>query len=252
MTGFPPEALTEDALLGGRLRLLQPRTGYRAATDPVLLAAAVPARAGDAVLDLGCGAGAATLCLATRVPGLQMDGVERQADYAALARNNATLNGATLTVWEADVAALPAELRARSFDHVIANPPWFAPAAPPARDAGRDAAQRETTPLALWIAVAVRRLSPGGRLTAILPAERLPDALAALGDGRGMRVMPLTPRAGRPAGRVIVQHRKGARSPFRLLAPLVVHAGAAHRRDGDDFTPEARAVLRDAAPLAMG
>jgi tRNA1Val (adenine37-N6)-methyltransferase len=251
MDGFAPEALTEDALMGGRVLLLQPRDGYRAATDPVLLAAAVPARTGEAVLDLGCGAGAAALCLAARVPGLVLHGVERQAAYAALASANAARNGAALAVWGADIAALPAELRMRSFDHVLANPPWFDVAAPPARDPGRDAAQREETPLALWVRVGLRRLRPGGRLTLIAPAERLPGLLAAAGDGRGATVLPLAARSGRPAGRVIVQLRKGARSPFRLLAPLVLHAGAEHLRDGEDYSPAALAVLRDGAALAL-
>jgi tRNA1(Val) A37 N6-methylase TrmN6 len=255
MEGLAPDfaeaALREDALLDGRVRLMQPREGYRAATDPVLLAAAVPARPGEAVLDLGCGAGAAALCLAARVPGLVLHGVERQAAYAALARRNAALNWAALTVWEADIAALPAGLRALSFDQVLANPPWFAPSATPARDPGRDVAQREDTPLALWVAAGLRRLRPGGHLTLIAPAERLPALLAATG-GLGVTVRPLAPREGRAAGRVILQARKGARSAFRLLAPLVIHAGPAHLRDGEDFSAAARAVLREAAPLAMG
>jgi hypothetical protein len=84
---------TQDAFLGGRVQLLQPRKGYRAGLDPVLLAASVPAQAGDTVLELGCGVGAALFCLAARVPGLTLTGVELQADYADLARQNADLNG---------------------------------------------------------------------------------------------------------------------------------------------------------------
>ncbi|MGB7263813.1 MAG: methyltransferase, partial [Albidovulum sp.] len=87
---FGANELTEDGFLGGRLRISQPRDGYRAAMDPVLLAAAVPARAGDTVLELGCGAGVASLCLASRVPGLALTGLELQSGYAALARANAT------------------------------------------------------------------------------------------------------------------------------------------------------------------
>ncbi len=83
------EAVTEDALLDGRVRLRQPVAGYRAATDPVLLAAACPARAGESALDLGCGAGAAALCLAARVAGMDLHGLEVQPAYAALARENA-------------------------------------------------------------------------------------------------------------------------------------------------------------------
>ncbi len=247
---FAEAALSRDLFLGGRLRILQPRAGYRAATDPVLLAAAVAARPGEAVLELGCGAGVALLALAARVPGLRLAGVERQADYADLARRNATANGIAATIWHADLAALPRDLRAQSFDHVCANPPYHPAVATPAHDPGRDGALREATPLAVWIDAGLRRLRAGGRLTLIQRVERLPDILAAL-DGRAgsVAVRPLSSRAGRATGRVLLQARKGARGPFRLLAPLVLHAGAAHERDGDDFAPAARAILRDAAPL---
>jgi len=247
---FPVQDLREDALLGGRVRLLQPRSGYRAATDPVLLAAAVPARAGERVLDLGCGAGAAALCLAARVPGLALTGLEVQADYAALARDNAAAGGVALEVVEGDLSAPPAALRGRAFDHVIANPPWFDPDTPPARDAGRATALREGTPLAAWIDAGLRRLRSGGMLTMIHRTSRLPDILAAAVGRASARVLPLAGRAARPAERVIVQFRKGGRAPFALLAPLVLHAGPAHDGDRDDFTPEATAILRDAAPVA--
>lgn len=246
---FAEAGLTCDALLGGRLRLWQPRAGYRAATDPILLAAAVPARAGEAVLELGCGAGAALLALGLRVPGLNLTGVELQPEYADLARRNAAGNGLAATIHQADLTALPPELR-RPFDRVLMNPPFFDPAAPGALDAGRDTAQREATPLAAWLEAGLRRLAPGGWLTVIHRAERLPGILAALAGPAGdFAVRPLAPRAGRPAGRVIVQARKGARGPFRLLAPLVLHDGPAHPGDRDHFTAEARAILRDGAPL---
>src|SRR5690606_15065156 len=102
-----------------------PRPGYRAGMDAVMLAAAVPAQAGEHVLELGCGAGAAALCLCARVPGVRVTGVEIQPDYAALARRNAAENGADFTVAEGDAAALPAALRAVSFDHVMMNPPYY-------------------------------------------------------------------------------------------------------------------------------
>jgi len=249
---FPPEALTDDAFLDGRLRLWQPRTGYRAAMDPVLLAAAVPAQAGEAVLDLGCGAGAAALCLGTRVPGLCLTGLELQPGYAGLARRNAARNGIALEVVEGDLAAMPAGLKGRAFDHVIANPPYYGTAAPAAADPGRDRALREATPLAEWIAAGLKRLRPGGRITLIQAAERLPDLLAALGRGAGsVTVRPVAPRAGRPARRVIVAARKGGRGAFRLLAPLVLHAAPAHSGDGEDFTGEAAAILRDGAAISL-
>jgi tRNA1Val (adenine37-N6)-methyltransferase len=247
---FVEAALSCDAFLGGRLRILQPRAGYRAATDPVLLAAAVAARPGEAVLELGCGAGVALLALGARVPGLALTGVERQADYAQLARRNAAANGLAAEIWQADLVALPAALRERRFDHVLANPPFHPPGAPPASDSGRDAASREETPLAAWIDAGLRRLKPGGWFTLIHRTERLPKLLAALESRAGaVAVRPLAARFGRPAERVLLQARKGARGPFRLLAPLILHAGGEHLRDGDDFSPAARAVLRDAQAL---
>lgn len=240
---------TQDVFLDGRLIITQPRRGYRAATDPVLLAAAVQARPGQSVLELGCGAGVALLALGWRVPGLALHGVERQPLYADLARANAAANGLDAAVTCADLTALPPPLR-RGFDHVIANPPYFPPTAPAANDAGRAAALREETPLALWIEIALRRLVPGGWLTLIHLAERLPAILDPLtGRAGAVAVRPIQPRPGRPAGRVLVQARKGARGPFRLLEPLVMHEGRIHRHNGDDFTPAARALLRDGAGL---
>ena len=242
-------ALRLDRFLGGALAIWQPRTGYRASTDAVLLAAAVPAVAGQAALELGCGAGVALLALGRRVAGLDLAGVERQPLYAALARRNAAGNRLQAQISTADLAALPPDLRARRFDHVLMNPPYFPADAPPARDGGRDAAQREETPLAVWIDAGLRRLKPGGHLVLIHRSERLPDILAALNDRASACVRPIAAREGRAAGRVLVLARKGARSPFRLLAPLVMHEGAAHPGDHDHFTDQAQAILRAGAAL---
>lgn len=240
-----------DRFLGGRLEVAQPRAGYRAATDPVFLAAAVPARAGERVLDLGCGAGVAGLCLAARVPEVRLAGVELQPDYAVLARRNAARNGVEMEVIEADIAALPQGLRGRSFDHVIMNPPWYRGDSPPARDRGRDKALREAAPLDVWADVALRRLRPRGWLTVVQLAERLGEILAALEGRASAAVLPLAPRDGAEAGRVIVQARKGARAPLRLLPPLVLHRGHSHSEDGAEFTPAAHAVLRGGEALPL-
>lgn len=251
MTESNEDGLTCDAFLGGHVRAWQPRVGYRAATDPVFLAASVPARAGQSVLELGCGVGVASLCLAARVPGLVLHGVEVQAEYAVLARRNATENGAALSVTQADLRALPAALRNRGFDHVIANPPYYAAHGPAAQDAGRDRALREDTPLADWLDVGLRRLRDGGYLTVIHLTERLPDILSGITGRASAVVLPLTARAGRPARRVIVQARKGGRSPFVLLPPLVIHQGDHHPGDGEYFTDAVRAIMRDLGALDL-
>ena len=248
---FGPDDLSADGFLDGRLTIRQPRAGFRSATDAVLLAAAVPARPGDRVLELGCGAGVASLCLMWRLPGVEAHALERQPGYAALARSNAEANGLRLSVVEGDLAAMPREVRAVDFDHVLANPPYFAArSGTAASDAGREAAQREETPLADWVEAGLRRLRPGGVLVMIQAADRLADLLAPLSGRAGaVRILPVAPRAGRQAGRVLVQARKGARTTLVLLAPLVLHAGERHLRDGDDLTEAARAILRSGRAL---
>lgn len=242
------DQLTHDAFLNGRVHAWQPRRGYRAATDPVLLAAATEAHPGQSVLELGCGAGVALLCLSARVPGLALTGVERQADYAELASRNL---GGTARIVTADLADLPVGLRHEAFDHVIANPPYYpAGGGTSAGDAGREAALRTETPLATWVDVAARRLRPKGWLTMIQLAERLPELMAAIAPRLGsVALRPLAAREGRPAGRVLIRARKGGRGPFTLLPPFVLHEGAEHPGDGDHFTPLAQAVQREAAAL---
>ncbi|MEM9049796.1 MAG: methyltransferase [Pseudomonadota bacterium] len=246
--------LSHDAFLGGRLWLWQPAKGYRAATDPVLLAACVPARDGQSVLDLGCGVGAAALCLARRVAGLRLHGLEVQTAYAALARRNAAEAAIALTVHDGDLKAPPAALRHIAFDHVLANPPFFGAAQhTSAADPGRDAAHRDgDTPLERWIDAGLKRLKSGGMLTMIQRSERLPAMLGALAGRAGnTTLLPLSARAGRPAQRLILQTQKGAKGPFRLLAPLILHSGAEHLRDAEDYTPQLQRVLRDGASLTL-
>ncbi|MBP1807191.1 methyltransferase [Rubellimicrobium aerolatum] len=219
--------------------------------DAIFLAAAVPARPGESALELGCGAGAAILSLGTRVPGLRLAGLEVQSAYAALARANAAGNALALDLWEGDVAAPPPDLNARAFDQVLLNPPYYDRAATTrAADPGRDLAHGGDTPAALWLALAARRLRPGGTLTLIQRAARLPDLLAALPATMGSpELLPLAPRVGRPAATILLRARKGGRAPFRLRAPLPVHAAPRHEFDGEDLSSWARAVLRDGAAL---
>ena len=247
MTSISDNELTYDAFLGGKLHLWQPRTGYRAGADPVLLAASVQATSGESVLDLGCGVGAAALCLGARVPGLELMGVERQANYAALARRNG------LKVFEADISSLPEDLRERSFDHVLANPPFFDRAAGrQARDAGREAARGQATPLAAWVDAGARRLRHKGRLHIIHRAERIPDLLAAAHGRLGSpEIWPICPRVGKVAELVIFCARKDGRAEFRLHPPIILHQGAQHLRDEDSYRSEIRAVLRDGAALTI-
>lgn len=251
--GFARNLITEDKFLGGELILLQPKDGYRAGVDPVFLAASVAAHPGESVLDLGCGAGAAGLCLARRVPGLRLVGVERQTDYADLARKNAFDNDIDMQVWEADLANLPSEVKEDSFDHVIMNPPYhLRDRSTTSDDPGRAAALFEETPLDIWIDVATRRLKHRGYLTLVQKAERVPEILRAMDDRLGsVLVKPLLPRDGRAAVLVLVQARKGGRGAFRLAAPLILHDGTEHVGDSESYRREVSAILRDGAALPL-
>ncbi|MBJ6373046.1 tRNA1(Val) (adenine(37)-N6)-methyltransferase [Sedimentitalea arenosa] len=252
MRAFTDDDLTRDAFLGGRLELLQPRSGYRAGIDPVLLAASVALRPGLSVLELGCGAGAALFCLAIRGAGLQLSGVELQPAYADLARRNAADNGIEAEIVTADIDALPDDLRQQRFDVILANPPYFrAGAHSPASDNGRQLALGETaTPLVRWIEVAARRLAPKGYLHMIQRVDRLPEMLTAC-EGRlgSPEILPLAARAGRAADLVILRARKGGRAALRLHAPVILHDGARHERDGDSFGAHISAVLREGVAL---
>jgi tRNA1(Val) A37 N6-methylase TrmN6 len=250
MTEAPPGLgpLTEDCLLGGRVRIAQPADGYRAAIDPVLLAAFVPARSGERVLDLGAGAGAASLCLAARVPGVRVEGIERDAATMDLARANAARNAFAPppTFVLGDVAAL-ADGFERAFDHVMANPPFLEAAAATApRDGRRAAAHVEgEADLEGWIAAMARAARHRGTISLVHRADRLDAVLAALRrHAGGIVVLPLWPKAGRPAKRVLVRGVKGSRASLVLAPGLVLHA-----EDGA-YTAAADAVLRDAQALA--
>ncbi|WP_370152068.1 tRNA1(Val) (adenine(37)-N6)-methyltransferase [Ferrovibrio sp.] len=238
---------TRDALLGGRIRIEQPRRGQRASADAVMLAAAVPARRGQRALDLGCGSGVGMLCLAARVPGVAVDGAEIQPDLAALCARNIALNDMAdrLQVVAGDIRRRIAGLTPNGYDHVFANPPYFDSARHRASPhVGRATARSESgaADLAEWIAAMLRHAKPGGRLTLIHKAERLGDILQVLGKkAGGVRVVPLYSKAGQPAKRMILSAVKDSRAPLQLDAGLVLH-----REDGSYF-PDVDAMLREGA-----
>ena len=240
--------LTQGHLLGGKLRYTQPAEGFRSGIEPVVLAAAIPARPGQAVLEAGSGAGAALLCLVARVPVVQGYGVEKDISLARLANANARDNGFTL------VGVIPGDItggrvpvmEAGAFDHAFANPPYHAPAGTASPMPEREQAKRGTAGLLeRWAQSMAKALRHRGTLTFILPATSLPECLDAMAeaDCTASAVLPLWPKQNQPAKLVLVRGVKGGRTPLRLLPGLVLHEA-----DGR-FTPAAESILSEGAPL---
>jgi tRNA1(Val) A37 N6-methylase TrmN6 len=249
-----PLATTEDAFLGGRLRILQPARGYRAGMDAVLLAASVESGYGT-VLDCGAGVGTAGLCVAERCPECRITLVEREPALLHLARQNIALNG-----FEGRVSALSGDLllpashpgapplAAESFDCVLANPPYHDDdAGTRSGDKLKDVSHAMGSGhLADWLRFAARMAKPGGRVTLINKTEALPNLLEAMKDRFGaISVTPVHSYAASPAIRVIVTGTKGSRAPLTLRPPVVLH------ESGGAFTPYVGRILREGAPLVL-
>ena len=245
MNSFPADrAVTIDALLGGRVRLVQLAGGLRAAIDPVFLAASIPAVAGERVLEVGCGTGAAALCLVARVPGVQVVGLDLQDDLILLAQQSAALNGRvnSVTFLCGDLLSPPPELSSASFDHVMANPPFArAGSGRVSPDRSKALASVEgAADLAAWVAFCAGHVRPGGSVTFVHRADRTAEVASLFGrSGLDTTVLPLGDK------RVLVQ---GIRSPGGTVRYL--RAFDLHEADGQ-FTPAAEAILREGRALAV-
>ena len=259
---------TLDGILNRRVWLEQPANGFRVAIDTVLLAAAVPAHAGDRILDLGCGVGGAMLCVACRVPDITGIGIEIQPELVELCRRNLARNGfaSGLEVRQSDIASftkntvIPANAGiqrsasarpiakddANNFDHALMNPPYHEESR---HDASPNTIKRiantETTnDLCIWIDAAAAALKQSGTLTLIHRADRQDEILNLLQNTFGeIEILPLLPKANTATKRIIIRARKGAASSVRILPTLVLH------KPEGGYTNEAEAVLRHCKAL---
>ena len=244
-------ATTDGALLGGRVAYRQYRDFYRSGLEPVLLAASVPALAGERVLEAGCGAGAGLACLGVRIPGLSGTGIEQDPEMAALARYNLAANRLDWPVLALPVAALrdAAALDGTGFDHAFANPPWHRADGSRSPDPRRDLARRAPAGMLNdWAGSLATCLRPHGTLTLALPASLHAQGCAALlehGFG-GIRLMPFWPKPGRAARIILLRGTRGGLGDSVVLPGLTLH------EEGGGFTEEAEAILRGAAPLPLG
>jgi tRNA1(Val) A37 N6-methylase TrmN6 len=245
--------LTEDAVLGGRLVLRQPRKGHRVGHDAILLAAACSAGPRERLIELGAGVGAAGLAVARRVDGLALTMIEIDPALVALARENAERNGLgeRTQVVCLDVTASPEAFAATglvggSADHVLMNPPFNA-AHNPSPDRGRWLAHAATLVTARqWVEAAAYLLRPAGGLTLIWRADGLEAVLAALADSfGGIAILPIYPKPDAPAIRVLVRAVRASGAPLTLLPGLVLTEGTGKP------TQAAEDVLRAGALLAL-
>lgn len=237
---------TDGWLLDGRVRYAQPLDGYRTGIEPVLLAASIPARVGERVLEAGTGAGAGLLCLAARVPGVLGLGIEMDPAMAGLARQNVAANGIDgISIAAADIGAWRSD---GTFDHAFSNPPWHDPADTLPPDARRRLATHEgEVPLEGWIAALRAVLRPAGSLTVLAPARHAARIMAALrAEGFGRLVLfPLWPKPGRDAKLALMRGHAAQRGPGRIAPGLVLH-------DADGrFSGAAQSLLRDGAALTL-
>lgn len=249
--------ITDDAFLGGGLKLLQPKTGYRAGVDAVLLAAAIPCGpvALERCLDAGGGVGTVGLCVVRRCPNATAVLLERAEKLVGLAEENVKRNELSdrVSVFSGDLTQTWTEmaghgLASESFDHVFANPPFHidgrgTPSPDPWKSAAHSMPEGD---LDLWGRLLARMAAPGGTGTLIHKAEALGAVLGAFAGRFGaLRILPIYARQGAPAIRVIVQGTKGSRGPTTILPGFVLHG------DGNAFTPEAEAILRGGAALDL-
>lgn len=234
--------MSAEKFLDGKIIVRQPEDGFRAGLDAVMLAAAVPDAAH--AFELGAGAGTASLCLAARLPGIAITGIEIDPALTKLANQNAAANGVDKHVAfvAADIFALPLEWK-REYEAVLMNPPFHGEGQT-SPDAARARALMDGGTLRDWLEAGLKRTVSGGSFTAIFRADRLNEALAAL-PGTGVTVFPLWPKAGELARRVVIQVRKGAGTPFSLLPGLILHQASGA------YTLEAEAILRGNAALAL-
>lgn len=242
--------LSEDELLGGRIRVRQPRRGYRVNVDTILLAAAAEAAPGMRLMEAGCGVGAGVLAVAARAKETSLFGVEREPTHAALARENVALNGMEARIEIAEGDALDRAAAWGVFDGVFVNPPFDGAGEGRLPAEARRHAHVAEAPISLWVAGLADRLKGGAALTMIHRAAKLSEILAAL-EGRlgGAEILPIRPHRGAPAKRVLVRARKGSRAPLTLWAGLDLHPEHA---EGAKHTPEIEAILRGEAPLRWG
>ena len=240
---------TKDSFLGGGIRIWQPKTGYRAGIDPILLAATVNVSAGQKVLDLGCGVGTASFAIGYRVKNVELYGIEIQKVFADLADLNSKENGIELQVECSNISNLSSNITSKNFDHVIANPPYFdRKSSVRGINVSKEKSFGDTRPISEWFKVAAKRVKPKGFVHFIVRSDRLMEIFTNMPNSLGSLVItPVISRKNENAKLTILHAKKNGRAGFRISSPIVLHPLKSGSRE--KYVPEVDNVLKNGASL---
>ena len=240
---------TKDSFLGGGIRIWQPKKGYRAGIDPILLAASVNVSAGQKVLDLGCGVGTASFAIGYRVKNVELYGIEIQKVFADLADLNSKENGIEFQVECTDISNLSSNITSKNFDHVIANPPYFdRKSSVRGINVSKEKSFGDTRPISEWLKVAAKRAKPKGFVHFILRSDRLIEIFTNMPNSLGSLVItPVISRKNENAKLTILHAKKNGRAGFIISSPIVLHPLKSDSRE--KYVPEVDKVLKNGASL---
>ena len=240
---------TKDSFLGGGIKIWQPKKGYRAGIDPILLAASVNISEGQKVLDLGCGVGTASFAIAYRVKDVELYGIEIQKVFADLANLNSDENGIELKLECSSITKLSANITSKSFDHVIANPPYFdRKTSVRSINLAKEKSFGDTCPLSDWLKVAAKRAKPKGFVHFIVRSDRLLEMFSNMPNSLGSLVItPIFSRKNENAKLSILHAKKNGRAGFIISPPIILHPLKSDSRE--KYVPKVDQVLRNGASL---
>ncbi len=240
---------TQDRFLGGGIKIWQPKKGYRAGIDPILLAASVNVVEGQKVLDLGCGVGTASFAIGYRIKNVELYGIEVQKSFADLAELNSKENGIELKLECNNILNLSSDMVSKSFDHVIANPPYFdRKSSIKAMDFLKEKSLGDTCSLSDWLKVAARRVKPKGYVHFIIRTERLLELFSNMPNSLGSLVVtPIISRKNENAKLSILHAKKNGRADFVISSPIILHP--VKDETPEKYVPEINEVLRNGASL---
>ena len=243
------DEFTKDSFLGGGIRIWQPKKGYRAGIDPILLAATVNVSAGQKVLDLGCGVGTASFAIGYRVKNVELYGIEIQKVFADLADLNSKENGIEFQVECTNISNLSSNITSKNFDHVIANPPYFdRKSSVRGINVSKEKSFGDTRPISEWLKVAAKRAKPKGFVHFIVRSDRLMEIFTNMPNSLGSLVItPVISRKNENAKLTILHAKKNGRAGFIISSPIVLHPLKSDSRE--KYVPEVDKVLRNGASL---